>query len=132
MERHHDKLLVKIKVSLIQETWPPIEKHCLGCPIFKGRLKQAHFQHIVHEIRTKLASWKGTLLSIIGRIKLIKSIIHVMLLYLFHIQKWLKKVISQLNIWFKNFIYSGDILVKKFVLLHEKMIPNKPIKEGLV
>jgi hypothetical protein len=45
----------------------------LGFPIFVGKPKVLYFQAIVDQI--KLATWKGTLLSIIGRFQLVKSII---------------------------------------------------------
>lgn len=38
----------------------------LGVPIFKGKPKVAHLQPITDKIKTKLATWKGSLLSIMG------------------------------------------------------------------
>lgn len=40
----------------------------LRCPIFKGKPKASHFLSIPDKIKTKLATWKGTNLSIMGRI----------------------------------------------------------------
>lgn len=57
----------------------------LGCPIFQGKPKVIHFQMISDRIKIKLSSWKGSLLSIMGRVQLVKSIIHGMLVYSFHI-----------------------------------------------
>jgi hypothetical protein len=57
----------------------------LGCPIFVGRPKVIHFQAIADKIRIKLSSWKGSLLSIMGRVQLVKSVIHGMLVYSFHV-----------------------------------------------
>jgi len=57
----------------------------LGCPIFQGKPKCIHFQSIVDRIKVNLAPWKGVLLSIMGRVQLVKSIVHVMLVYSFHI-----------------------------------------------
>lgn len=57
----------------------------LGVPIFRGRPRKSHLQPIADRIKAKLASWKGSLLSIMGRVQLVKSIIHGMLIYSFHI-----------------------------------------------
>lgn len=46
----------------------------LGAPIFKGRPKKIHFQHIADRVRIKLANWKAALLSIAGRVQLVKSV----------------------------------------------------------
>ncbi|CAJ2671970.1 unnamed protein product [Trifolium pratense] len=47
----------------------------LGFPIFVGKPKVVYFQAIVENIKAKLATWKGTMLSIMGRGQLVKSII---------------------------------------------------------
>jgi hypothetical protein len=36
----------------------------LGCPIFMGKPKQIHLRALADRIKTKLATWKGSLLSI--------------------------------------------------------------------
>jgi hypothetical protein len=50
----------------------------LGCPIFVGKPKTIHFKAITDKIKMKMASWKGVLLSIMGRVQLVRSIIHGM------------------------------------------------------
>ena len=50
--------------------------HYLGCPIFQGKPKCIHFQQTVDRIKVKLATWKGILLFIVGRIQLVKSIVN--------------------------------------------------------
>jgi len=60
----------------------------LGCPIFQGKPKVTHFRMITDKIRNKLATWKGTILSIMGRVQLVKSIIHGMLVFSFHVYLW--------------------------------------------
>ena len=57
----------------------------LGCPVFKGKPKCIYFQAITDKIKVKLATWKGAMLSIMGRVQLVKSIIHGLLVYPFHI-----------------------------------------------
>lgn len=53
----------------------------LGVPLFQGKPKTIYLQQNVDRIKSKLASWKGYLLSITGRVQLVKSIIHGMLAY---------------------------------------------------
>lgn len=48
---------------------------CLGAPIFKGKPKKIHFQHIADKVKLKLTKWKAFLLTIAGRIQLVKSVI---------------------------------------------------------
>jgi hypothetical protein len=66
----------------------------LGCPIFIGKPKTVYFQSIADKIKVKLASWKGALLSIIGRVQLVKYIIHGMLVYFFHIYDWPRNLLK--------------------------------------
>jgi len=85
----------------------------LGFPIFQGKPKRIHFQAIVDRIKVKLASWKGSLLTIMGRDQLVKSIIHGMLVYSFHIYHWPQNILKLLDRWIKNFVWSGDIYTLK-------------------
>ncbi|MCI30513.1 RNA-directed DNA polymerase (Reverse transcriptase), partial [Trifolium medium] len=47
----------------------------LGVPIFKGKPKARHFTPIADRIKAKLSAWKASLLSIAGRVQLVKSVI---------------------------------------------------------
>ncbi|PNX74366.1 ribonuclease H [Trifolium pratense] len=51
----------------------------LGVPIFKGRPKKIHFQSPADKVKAKLAGWKASLLSMAGRVQLIKSVIQACL-----------------------------------------------------
>jgi len=53
----------------------------LGTPIFKGKPKRIHFQPIADRVKLKLANWKASLLSIAGRVQLVKSVIQGMLIH---------------------------------------------------
>ncbi|GAU50559.1 hypothetical protein TSUD_180290 [Trifolium subterraneum] len=81
----------------------------LGYPIFVGKPKVIHFQSLVDKIKFKLASWKGAMLSIMGRVQLVKSIIHGMLVYSFHIYAWPRNLLKKLDMWIRNFIWRGDV-----------------------
>jgi len=101
----------------------------LGCPIFLGKPKVTHFQSITDRIKTKLSTWKGSLLSIMGRVQLVKSIIHGMLAYSFHIYMWPRRLLRLLDTWIKNFIWSGDALSTKVCTVSWKRI-SRPWAEG--
>jgi hypothetical protein len=89
----------------------------LGVPIFKGRPKSVHLQSIADKIKIKLASWKGHLLSMMGRIQLVNSVIHGMLIYSFKIYSWPVRLLKQIDKWIKKFVWSGSIDSKKLVSL---------------
>lgn len=87
----------------------------LGVPIFKRKPKKIHLQSIADRIKVKLSTWRGSLLSIMGRVQLVKSIIQGMLLYIFHIYLWPTSQLKLLDSWIRNFIWSGDILKRKLI-----------------
>jgi len=64
----------------------------LGCPIFQGKPKVVHFQMIADKIKTN-ATWKGSFLSIMGRVQLVKSIVRGMLVYSFHVYFWPRRLL---------------------------------------
>jgi hypothetical protein len=101
----------------------------LGCPIFQGKPKVIHFRMITDKIRSKLATWKGTVLSIMGRVPLVKSIIHGMVVYSFHVYFWPKRLLRLLDSWLKNFIWRGDVLSKKVCTVSWKIM-CRPWSEG--
>jgi hypothetical protein len=50
-----------------------------------------------------------------GRVQLVKSIIHGMLVYSFHIYLRPKHLLKKEGTWIRNFVWSGDIATKKIV-----------------
>lgn len=103
----------------------------LGVPLFQGKPKKSHLQPIVDRIKVKLAAWKGKLLSIMGRVQLLKSIIHGMLIYSFHVYAWPVSLLKSIDNWIRNFIWSGDIHVKKIVTVAWHKVCCPLIEGGL-
>jgi len=103
----------------------------LGCPIFQGKAKVIHFRTITGKIKNKLSTWKGTVLSIMGRVQLVKSIIHGMLVYYFHIYLWPKRLLCLLDSWIKNFIWSGDVLARKVCTVSWSIMSRSWAEGGL-
>lgn len=101
----------------------------LGVPLFQGKPRRVHLQPIADRIKSKLAGWKASLLSIMRRVQLVKSIIHSMLIYSFHVYAWPVSLVKQVDNWTRNFIWAGDINTKKIVTVAWHRICN-PVKEG--
>lgn len=87
----------------------------LGDPIFKGKPKKIHFQPIADKIKLKLSAWKASLLSMAGRVQLVKSVIQGMLIHTISIYAWHVSLLKDLEKCIKNFIWSGDIDKRKLV-----------------
>ncbi|KAL6144809.1 hypothetical protein ACLB2K_055499 [Fragaria x ananassa] len=81
----------------------------LGVPIFRGKPRASHFQYIVDKIRLRFSSWKGSLLSMAGRLQLIKYVMASMVVYSFQIYEWPVTLLRRLEVWCRNFLWSGSI-----------------------
>jgi len=55
-----------------------------------------------------------------GRVQLVKSIIHGMLAYSFHVYVWPRKLVRMLDRWIKKIIWSGGILTSKLCMVFWK------------
>ncbi|KAF1871994.1 hypothetical protein Lal_00012213 [Lupinus albus] len=88
----------------------------LGVPIFKGKPKI-----------TKLIKWKGYVLSVMGRVELVKSIIHIMAIYSFYVYSCPSQLIKHMDKCIRNFTWAGDIGVRKITTLawHKVSLPLK-------
>jgi len=101
----------------------------LDCPIFQGKLKVMHFRMVTDKIKNKLTTWKGNILSIMGMVQLVKSIIHRMLVYSFHVYFWPRRLLRLLDSWIKKFIWGGDVLTKKVCTISWSVMCH-PWEEG--
>ncbi|XP_019454478.1 PREDICTED: uncharacterized protein LOC109355707 [Lupinus angustifolius] len=101
----------------------------LGAPLFKGKPIKLHLQPIADRIANKLANWKGACLSIIGRVELVKYVIHSMLSYTFHFYAWPIQLIKALDKRIRNFIWAGDSDVSKLCTVKWMTICT-PTSEG--
>lgn len=101
----------------------------LGIPIFKGKPKASYLRPICDKIQSKLGAWKGKLLTIIGRVQLVNSVIGSMLVYSFHVYRWPKSILVHLSKLIRNFVWSGDCNQRKIctVSWHDMC---KPREEG--
>jgi hypothetical protein len=101
----------------------------LGVPIFKGRPKASYFYPIADKIKNRLSAWKASLLSIAGRVQLVKSVIQSMAIYSISIYSWPISILKSIETWSRNFIWSGNINQKKLVTVAWKKV-CAPYEEG--
>jgi hypothetical protein len=66
-----------------------------------------------------------------GRVQLIRSVIHGMLIYSFHIYMWPKTLLKRLDSWIRNFIWSGDVNTRKICTVSWKKICSPYSAGGL-
>jgi hypothetical protein len=102
----------------------------LGIPIFKGKPKVVHLQPIADKIKAKLASWKASLLSIAGRVQLVKSVIQGMMIHSISIYSWHVSLLKDLERWIKYFIWSGDVSQRKLVTVAWKKVCRPIYDQG--
>lgn len=103
----------------------------LGAPIFKGKPKAIHFQPIVDKVKNKLATWKASLLSIAGRVQMIKSVIQSMLLHTMTLYSWLVSLLKDLEKCIRNFIWRGNSSKRKMVSIAWKKLCSDYDEGGL-
>lgn len=109
-------------VNMLGFTLGSLPFNYLGAPIFKGKPKRVHFQHIADKVKLKLATWKASLLSIASRVQLVKDVIQSMLLHTMSIYSWPVSLIRDIEKWLKNFIWSGDVNKRKMVIVAWKKV----------
>ncbi|XP_042484544.1 uncharacterized protein LOC122064826 [Macadamia integrifolia] len=101
----------------------------LGVEIFKGRVRGSHLLPLLDKIKSKLAGWKGKLLSMVGRVELVRSVISSIPVHNFAVYWWPDHSIKLVERWMRNFIWSGDMeIIKKIVVNWGDVC--KPKQEG--
>ncbi|KAK9949954.1 hypothetical protein M0R45_005462 [Rubus argutus] len=101
----------------------------LGAPIFHGKPRDSYFNNMVDKIRIRLSSWVSSLLSMAGRLQLIKSVIFSMFVYTFQVYAWPVSVLRKIEVWCRNFLWSGSIDKRGIPLVAWKSC-CAPINEG--
>ncbi|KAK2388551.1 hypothetical protein QL285_062226 [Trifolium repens] len=101
----------------------------LGVPIFKGKPTTLHLQPVADKIKQKLSAWKASLLSIAGRVQLVKSVVQSMLIYSISIYSWPTSLLKNLEKSIRNFIWSGDSDKRKLVTVSWKKT-CRPYSQG--
>ncbi|GAU35013.1 hypothetical protein TSUD_103360 [Trifolium subterraneum] len=100
-----------------------------GVPIFKGKPKACYLQPIADKIKLKLSAWKASLLSIVGRVQLVRAVIQSMLIYSITLYSWRVSLLTDIEKCVRNFIWSGDVDKRKLVTTSWKKI-CRPYSQG--
>jgi hypothetical protein len=79
----------------------------------------------------KLSAWKASLLSIAGRVQLVRSVVQSMLIYSISIYSWPESLLKDIEKCMRNFIWNGDIEKRKLVTLSWKNLCKRFNKGGL-
>jgi len=84
----------------------------LGAPVFKAKPKTSHFHSIADKIKIKLATWKASLLSIAGRVQLVKYVVQSMLIHTMSVYSWPTSLLREIDKWIKK-SHGVKILIKE-------------------
>ncbi|XP_026458773.1 uncharacterized protein LOC113359335 [Papaver somniferum] len=101
----------------------------LGIILAPGRVTTEMVWPIVLMLQSKLASWKGRLLSFHDRLILVKTVLSSYPLYNMAVYKWPSSVIKIREKLIRNFLWSGNGEVRKYKTLSWKKI-CVPYTEG--
>ncbi|XP_027155431.1 uncharacterized protein LOC113755698 [Coffea eugenioides] len=69
----------------------------LSCRLYKGRAKMEYYQPLINIMQRKFAGWKNRMLSVGGRLILIKHVLAVIPQYTFAVQEPPKTIIHQIR-----------------------------------
>jgi hypothetical protein len=95
-------------------------------------LKSAFLSVSINDkIHSKLSAWKASFLSMAGRVQLVRSVIHNMLMYSITLYSWPTSLIKIVEKFVWNFIWSGDVDKRKLVIISWKKVCRPYSQEGL-
>jgi hypothetical protein len=80
----------------------------LGLPLYDRTLKISDWNVIVATIQNKLANWKGTLLSLRGRLTMVNDVLSAVLLYRLFLYKIPIKVRKRIDTIRGRFFWQGS------------------------
>ncbi|KAJ4715617.1 Ribonuclease H [Melia azedarach] len=89
----------------------------LGVPIFKGCPRRQHLQALTDRVTSTFSCWSGKLLSMAGRIELVRTVIQSLLMHSFKVYLWPRSLLSLIQTWARNFILSGSAHQRKMALV---------------
>ena len=78
----------------------------LGVPLFVGAPKRKWLKLIADKVCNKFSKWKGSTLSMVGRLTLINHVVAGSFTHSFFIYKWPASVLTDLNGCIRNFLWT--------------------------
>ncbi|XP_043703245.1 uncharacterized protein LOC122653468 [Telopea speciosissima] len=101
----------------------------LGVILKKGRVKSDMFLPLLDQFKQRLAAWKGRLLSLAGRIELVRSVMCSIPVHNFSVYLWPADAILKMERWIGNFIWTGEADCSKVITVKWDNL-CKPKREG--
>ncbi|OVA16906.1 Reverse transcriptase zinc-binding domain [Macleaya cordata] len=114
------------QLGIMKAEFPDVN---LGVNLFPGRVKSIHIWPLVEKFKSKLAGWKGRLLSFQARLTLIKSVLLSFQVYNMAIYKWPKSIIKEVEKMIHNFLWTSDCSKSKMITSAWHKV-CRPMNEG--
>ncbi|KAH6818323.1 hypothetical protein C2S51_001926 [Perilla frutescens var. frutescens] len=86
----------------------------LGVPLFVGIPRVSHIRSLADKILLKFNRWNGHVLSMAGRLCLIKSVITSSAIHSMMVYAWPVSLVKKLDAAARNFLWKGDINVRSY------------------
>src|SRR4051812_40114707 len=90
-------------ITGFQKAFLPIEY--LGCPLYRGRPTKEIFSSLISKIQNRVSGWMGKILTMGGKLTLIKSMLQALPLYLIALIKPPKSIIYEIKRIMSNFFW---------------------------
>ncbi|KAL8466219.1 hypothetical protein ACS0TY_035363 [Phlomoides rotata] len=87
----------------------------LRIPLFRGTAKAAHLRGMADRIIAKFFGWKGSALSMAGRVCLVNSVMVSSLVHSMMVYKWPRSLLQKVDKAMRNFIWTVARVAKVFV-----------------
>lgn len=97
--------------------------------LFKGRVTVVHLASIVETTSDRTSAWMGKLMSLQGRVILVRHVLSSMFLHSMAIFRWPHLVIKEAERLLRNFLWSGDPTKRKLICV-SWVKTTKPLSEG--
>ncbi|KAE8710201.1 Anaphase-promoting complex subunit 2 [Hibiscus syriacus] len=101
----------------------------LRLPIGTTRNSELLWEPVLQKFNNKLAGWKATSLSMVGRLVLVKSVLSSLLIFYLSIFKIPLKINQKLNSLMANFLWGDSPMKKRIHWVNWKMV-CQPYEEG--
>jgi Reverse transcriptase (RNA-dependent DNA polymerase) len=126
---HKENLLAQILECKIESL--PIKY--LGVPLHNKKLRKIYWDFLLNKISNKLDTWQGKLLSLGGRLILIRSVLNVISIYWMIIFRLPSHIRYRINQLCKKFLWFGGHSVRKkiYCLVAWKIVYNSCEQSGL-
>ncbi|CAK9184327.1 unnamed protein product [Ilex paraguariensis] len=85
----------------------------LGCPIIRGRVKFCYFEDIMRTFRSRIEGWYAKMLSGMGRIVLVQSVLSAIPTHMLACLNIPKGILRKLNSYIADFIWSSKLDIKR-------------------